>query len=58
MLPSVIPDSCLAGSGMTEKWTHMVVNAFKRVRIREEERRERSGERSGERRKHGEGGER
>ena len=43
---------------MTEKWTHMVVNAFKRVRIREEERRERSGERSGERRKHGEGGER
>ena len=31
MLPSVIPDSCLAGSGMTEKWTQMVVNAFKRV---------------------------
>ena len=31
MLPSVIPDSCLAGSGMTEKWMQMVVNAFKRV---------------------------
>jgi len=31
MLPSVIPDSCLTGTGMTEKWTQMVVNAFKRV---------------------------
>ena len=31
MLPAVIPDSCLAGSGMIEKWTQMVIAAYRRV---------------------------
>ena len=34
MLPSVIPDSCLAGASMTERWTQMIMAAFKRVRAR------------------------
>lgn len=32
MLPTVIPDSCLAGPGMIEKWMEMVVASFRRVR--------------------------
>lgn len=31
MLPAVIPDSCLAGSGMIEKWTQMVIAAYRRA---------------------------
>ena len=32
MLPSVIPDSCLAGSSTTGKWADMVIAAFRKVR--------------------------
>ena len=31
MLPTVIPDSLLAGSNV-EKWAHMVAASFKKVR--------------------------
>ena len=31
MLPTVIPDSCMAGSGMAEKWRQMVMASFNRV---------------------------
>ena len=33
LLPQFIPDSCLAGSGMKEKWFNMIVKAYKEVRI-------------------------
>ena len=33
MLPTVIPDSCLAGPGMIEKWMEMVIITFRRVRL-------------------------
>ena len=33
LLPQLIPDSCLAGSGMKEKWFNMIVKAYKEVRI-------------------------
>lgn len=32
MLPTVIPDSCLAGPGMIERWMEMVIASFRRVR--------------------------
>ena len=38
MLPTVIPDSCLAGPGMIERWMEMVIASFRRVRERERER--------------------
>ena len=31
MLPTVIPDSCLAGSGMADRWKTMVINSYSRV---------------------------
>ena len=31
LLPQYIPDSCLAGSGMKERWLTMIVKAFKEV---------------------------
>ncbi len=31
MLPTVIPDSCLAGPGMADKWRNMVISSFSRV---------------------------
>ena len=33
LLPQYIPDSCLAGSGMKEKWLNMIVKSFKEVKI-------------------------
>ena len=32
LLPQYIPDSCLAGTGMKEKWLSMVRRAFTQVR--------------------------
>lgn len=31
LLPQYIPDSCLAGSGMKERWLNMIAKAFKEV---------------------------
>ena len=31
LLPKYVPDSCLAGSGMADRWASMVVRAFKEV---------------------------
>ena len=33
MIPSVIPDSLLAGPGAQEKWVQMIMASFKRVSI-------------------------
>ena len=33
MIPSVIPDSFLAGHGMLEKWMEMIVESFRKVRV-------------------------
>ena len=35
MLPTVIPDSCLAGPAMADKWRNMVISSFSRVRANE-----------------------
>ena len=31
LIPQYIPDSCLAGSGMRDRWRDMIVKAFKEV---------------------------
>ena len=31
LVPNYIPDPCLQGSGTTEKWTQMIVNAYRKV---------------------------
>ena len=31
LVPNYIPDSCLQGTGTTEKWAQMIVNAYRRV---------------------------
>ena len=33
MIPSVIPDSFLAGHGMSEKWMEMIMDSFRKVRV-------------------------
>ena len=31
LVPNYIPDPCLQGTGTTEKWAQMIVNAYRRV---------------------------
>ena len=33
MIPSVIPDSFLAGHGMSEKWMEMIIDSFRKVLV-------------------------
>ena len=32
LVPNYIPDSCLQGTGTTEKWAQMIVNAYRKVK--------------------------
>ena len=31
LVPNYIPDACLQGTGITEKWAQMILNAYRRV---------------------------